>query len=66
MTQKHNTDNGFKGRWTRNTGYNSTYLKGGVSCSKDCFVLNETLVFKITFCGKSPDLRVAANSYKQA
>ena len=40
---------------------NSTYPKGGVSCSKDSFVVNQTLVFQIKFCGKSPALRVAAN-----
>jgi len=40
---------------------NSTYPKGGVWCSKDSFVVNQTLVFQIKFCGKSPALRVAAN-----
>ena len=40
---------------------NSTYPKGGVSFSKDSFVVNQTLVFQIKFCGKSPALRVAAN-----
>jgi hypothetical protein len=40
--------------------HNSTYPKGGVSCSKDRFVVNQTLVFQIKFCGKSPALRVAA------
>ena len=39
---------------------NSTYPKGGVSCSKDSFVVNQTLVFQIIFCGKNPALRVAA------
>ncbi len=39
---------------------NSTYPKGGVSCSKDSFVVNQTLVFQIKFCGKCPALRVAA------
>jgi len=39
---------------------NSTYPKGGVSCSKDSFVVIQTLVFQIKFCGKSPALRVAA------
>ena len=39
---------------------NSSYPKGGVSCSKDSFVVNQTLVFQIKFCGKSPALRVAA------
>jgi hypothetical protein len=65
MTQKLNTDNGLQGRWTRTTGYNSTYPKGGVSCSKDSFVVNQTLVFQIKFCGKSPALRVAAKRYGQ-
>ena len=65
MTQKLNTDNGLQGRWTRTTGYNSTYPKGGVSCSKDSFVVNQTLVFQIKFCGKSPALRVAAKRYQQ-
>jgi hypothetical protein len=40
---------------------NSTYPKGGVSFSKDSFVVNQTLVFQIKFCGKSPALRVATN-----
>jgi hypothetical protein len=44
---------------------NSTYPKGGVSCSKASFVVNQTLVFQIKFCGKSPALRVAANRYRQ-
>ena len=42
---------------------NSTYPKGGVSCSKDSFVVKQTLVFQIKFCGKSPALRVAAKRY---
>jgi len=45
----------------RNTAYNSTYPKGGDLCSKDRFVVKQTLVFQIKFCGKSPALRVAAN-----
>jgi hypothetical protein len=39
---------------------NSSYPKGGISCSKDSFVGNQTLVFQIKFCGKGPALRVAA------
>jgi len=46
--------------------HNSTYPKGGVSCSKDSFVVNGILVFQIKFCGKSPALRVAAKRYPQA
>jgi len=42
------------------TAHNSTYPKGGVSCSKDSFVGNGSSVFQIKFCGKSPALRVAA------
>jgi hypothetical protein len=49
----------------RRAAHNSTYPKGGVSCSKDSFVVNQTLVFQIKFCGKSPALRVAANRYGQ-
>jgi hypothetical protein len=44
----------------RRPACNSTYPKGGVSCSKDSFVVKQTLVFQIKFCGKSPALRVAA------
>ena len=44
---------------------NSTYPKGGVSYSKDSFVVNQTLDFQIMFCGKSPALRVAAKHYRQ-
>ncbi len=45
---------------------NSTYPKGGFSCSKASFVVNQTLVFQIMFCGKSPALRVAAKRYAAA
>jgi hypothetical protein len=48
----------------RRPACNSTYPKGGDSCSKDSFVVNQTLVFQIKFCGKSPALRVAANRYQ--
>ena len=44
-------------------GHNSSYPKGGVSCSKDSFVVNQTLVFQIKFCGKSHALRVAATRW---
>jgi hypothetical protein len=49
----------------RKAAYNSTYPKGGVSYSKDSFVLNGSFVFQIKFCGKSPALRVAANRWQQ-
>ena len=44
----------------RSSAANSTYPKGGVLSSKDSLVVNQTLVFQIKFCGKSPALRVAA------
>ena len=44
---------------------NSTYPKGGVVSSKDSFMVYQTLVFQIKFCGKSPALRVAAKRYSQ-
>jgi hypothetical protein len=46
-------------------GTHSTYPKGGVSCSKDSLVGNQTLVFQIKFCDKNPALRVAAKRYHQ-
>jgi hypothetical protein len=48
-----------------NTTANSGFASGGVSYSKDSFEGNQTLVFQIKFCGKSPALRVAANRYSQ-
>ncbi|MEI7979305.1 MAG: hypothetical protein WCI53_10710 [Bacteroidota bacterium] len=52
---------------TESTAYNSTYPKGGVSCSKDSFVVNHPLAsgFQIKFCGKSPAHRQAKNRYGQ-
>ncbi len=49
----------------RKPAHNSTYPKSGVSCSKDSFVVNGTLVFQIKFCSKSPALLVAAKRYVQ-
>jgi hypothetical protein len=38
----------------RKAAHNSTYPKGGVSCSKDSFVVNGTLVFESYFVVKIP------------
>jgi hypothetical protein len=38
----------------RSTTANSTYPKGGVSCSKDSFVSNQTLVFQTKLIGETP------------
>lgn len=53
------------GRQNKSRPHNSTYPKGGVLCFKDSFVVNQTFVFQIKFCGKIPALRVAANRYTQ-
>ena len=65
MTHKLNIDNGLQGRWTRTTGYNSTYPKGGVLCFADTFVQAESSVLRMKFSGKNPALRVAAKRYAQ-
>jgi hypothetical protein len=44
----------------RTTAGNTDLAKVAVQCSADTFVVNQTLVFQIKFCGKSPALRVAA------
>ena len=50
----------------KKTPHNNTYPKGGVSCSNDSFVVNQTLVFQIKFCAKNPPLRQAAKRYAAA
>jgi len=45
--------------------HNSTYPKGGVSCSGDTFVQAESSVLRMKFSGKNPALRVATNRYGQ-
>jgi hypothetical protein len=60
MTRKLNIAKAYSDMTDRRPAGNSTYPKGGVSCSKVSFVVNQTFVFQIKFCGKSPALRVAA------
>ena len=43
--------------WRR---HNSTYPKGGVSCSADTFVPAESSRLRINFSGNLPALRIAA------
>ena len=47
------------------TFYNSGLAKVAVQCSKDSFVVIQTLVLQIKFCGKSHALRLAAKRYYQ-
>jgi hypothetical protein len=49
----------------RKTPYNSTYPKGGVSCSADTFVVAESSVLRMKFSGKNPALRVAAKRWQK-
>ena len=60
QTPKPLTGKRFNYSVDRRPACNSTYPKSRVSYSKDSFVVNQTLVFQIKFCGKSPALRVAA------
>jgi len=45
--------------------HNSTYKKLAVQCSADTFVVNQTLVLRIKFCGENRQLLVAAKRYQQ-
>ena len=63
MTQKLNTDNGLQGRWTRTTGYNTGLAKVAVQCSADTFVVNQSLVLRISICGENRHLRQARKRY---
>src|SRR5664280_1820532 len=60
QTQKPFTKKRLKYFGDRKPACNSTFPKGGGSCSKGSFLVNQTLVFQIKFCSKSPTLRVAA------
>jgi len=43
-------------RWKKARLPNSTYPKGGFSCSNVGLVVNQKVVFQIKFCGKTPAL----------
>ena len=64
QTPKPLTGKRFNYSVDRRPACNSSYPKGGFSCPKDSFLVNQTLVFQIKFCGKSPALRVAAKHYR--
>jgi len=50
-------------RTDRRASGNSTYKKLAVQCSADTFVVNQTMVLRIKFCGENCQLLVAANRY---
>ena len=45
------------------TTANSGLAKGGVSCFVETFVVNQTFVLRMNFCGKNPALRQATTRY---
>ncbi len=45
----------------RKTGYNSTFAIGGISYFADSFVVNQSLVLRISICGENRHLRQARN-----
>lgn len=47
------------------TGHNNTYPKGGVPCSNDSFVVNESSVLRINTFVKYPAHLKSAKRYKQ-
>jgi hypothetical protein len=59
-TDKRSIDNGLQGQWTEGQLITAPTQKAGFRASYDSFVVNQTSVFQIKFCGKSPALRVAA------
>lgn len=59
-TEKRSIDNGLQTREKEGQLITAPTQKAGFSASYDSFVVNQTLVFQIKFCGKSPALRVAA------
>jgi hypothetical protein len=63
-TEKRSIDNGLQGRWTEGQLITAPTQKAGFRASYDSFVVNQTLVFQIKFCGKSPALRVAAKRWR--
>jgi len=50
----------------RTTTGNSTYKKLAAQFTADTFVVNQTLVLRIKFCGENRQLLVAAKRYAQA
>jgi hypothetical protein len=62
-TAKRSIDNGLQGRTTEGQLITAPTQKAGFRASYDSFVVNQTLVFQIKFCGKIPALRVAAKRY---
>jgi hypothetical protein len=63
MTQKLNTDNGLQGRWTRTTGYNSTYKKLAVQWLNEALCFVSSSVLADSFVLRNRQLLIAAKRY---
>jgi hypothetical protein len=50
----------------RTTATNTGLAKVAVQCSADTFVVNQSLVLRISICGENRHLRQARNRYMQA
>ena len=51
-------------RTIRTPAPNSTFKKLAVQYSPDTFVVNQTLVLRISICGENRQLLLAANRYR--
>jgi hypothetical protein len=58
---KLNIDNGLQGRWTRTTGYNSTYKKLAVKWLKEAFCFVSSSVLADSFELQKRQLLLAAD-----
>ncbi|PKP51520.1 MAG: hypothetical protein CVT95_00685 [Bacteroidetes bacterium HGW-Bacteroidetes-12] len=65
MTHKLNIDNGLQGRWTRTTGYNSTYKKLAVQWVNEALCFVSSSVVADSFRLRNRQLLVAAKRYRQ-
>ncbi|MFN0202279.1 MAG: hypothetical protein ACKVTZ_12200 [Bacteroidia bacterium] len=63
MTLKLNTDNGLQGRWTKTTGYNSSYKKLAIQWLNEhlCFVSSVVVADSLRL--RNRQLLVAAKRY---
>ena len=50
----------------KTTHHNTGLAKVAVQCSADTFVINQSLVLRISICGENRHLRQARKRYRQA
>ena len=64
MTRKLNNDNGLQAQRTERQHLTAPTKNWRFSASYDSFVVKQTLVLRMKFCGENRQLLVAANRYK--